>query len=294
MKVKRHPWSGEMQLTLILASAVTTASFSMHQVDMRHRNAYCSSPIRMADEAKRGPTYRFGSITEAVVRGVTGNNDYNFGDGTKAVIGKSAAIATAAASGVEDAMQVTDAAAKSAVESAAKAAADAAEAAGKSAADVAQASVEAATVVAEVYVAADAAGKEVTAVAAAAAADAAVKAAGASINAGAAAKEALDERYDGYQAGDISKEAAGTVINAGAAAKEALDERYDGYQFGDISKEAAGAAKGGIEQVMRKATGNEEYQFGDVTKKLAKGFLGKLSEAAGAAKEKLEEDDNKM
>ena len=116
--------------------------------------------------------------------------------------------------------------------------------------------------VAEVYMAADAAGKEVTAVASAVAIDAAVKAAGAS-------------------------------IDAGKAAKDALDERYDGYQFGDISKEAAGAAKSGIEQAMRTATGNEEYQFGDVTRNLAKGFLGKLSEAAGAAKEKLEEDERK-
>ena len=44
---------------------------------------------------------------------------------------------------------------------------------------------------------------------------------------------------------------------------------------------------------MRKATGNDEYQFGDVTKKLASGFLGKLSEAAGAAKDKLEDDGKK-
>ena len=284
---------GPMQLTLVLASAVMTASFTVQPVGMRQCGAYCASPIRMADEPKRGPSYRFGSITESVVRGVTGNKDYKFGDGTKAVVGKSAAIAEAAASGVEDAMQVTDAAAKAAVESAAQAAADAAEAAGKSAADVAQASVEAASAVAEVYVAADAVGKEVTAVASAAAIDAAVKAVGASIDAGKAVRDALDERYDGYQFGDISKEAASTVVKAGAAAKDALDERYDGYQFGDISKEAAGAAKSGIEQAMRKATGNEEYQFGDLTKNLAKGFLGKLSEAAGAAKEKLEEDEKK-
>ena len=85
----------------------------------------------------------------------------------------------------------------------------------------------------------------------------------------------------------------GSIIAAGAAAKNALDERYDGYQFGDISKEAAGAAKSGIEAAMRKATGNEDYQFGDVTKNLAKGFLGKISEAAGAAKERLEDDDKK-
>ena len=31
--------------------------------------------------------------------------------------------------------------------------------------------------------------------------------------------------------------------------------------------------KSGIEQVMRKATGNEDYQFGDVTKNAMKGFL---------------------
>jgi hypothetical protein len=63
-------------------------------------------------------------------------------------------------------------------------------------------------------------------------------------------------------------------------------------EFGDISKEAAGAAKSGIEQVMRKATGDEEYKFGDVTKNLAKGFLGKLSEATEAAKTKLEDEED--
>lgn len=64
-------------------------------------------------------------------------------------------------------------------------------------------------------------------------------------------------------------------------------------QFGDISKEAAGAAKSGIEEAIRKTTGNADYQFGDVTKNLAKSFLGKVSEAAGAAKEKLEDAEDK-
>ena len=254
-----------MYLVLVVASVATTVSFSVQSATGLRHHHYCSSTsVHMVDEEpkKRGPQYRFGSITETIVRGVTGNNDYQFGDGTKAVVGKSAQIAKAAAEGVSAGVEVTDAAAKAAVESAAKSAADAAEAAGKSAAEVAQASVEAASVAAEVYVAADAAGKELTAVAASAATDAAVKAAGAS-------------------------------INAGAAAKEALDERYDGYEFGDVTKEAAGAAKSGIEQAMRKATGNDEYQFGDVTKKLASGFLGKLSEAAGAAKDKLEDDGKK-
>ena len=35
------------------------------------------------------------------------------------------------------------------------------------------------------------------------------------------------------------------------------------------------------------------YQFGDISKKLAKGFLGKLSEAAGEAKKKLEDEEKK-
>ena len=82
-------------------------------------------------------------------------------------------------------------------------------------------------------------------------------------------------------------------IEAGVATKDALDERYDGYEFGDITKEAAGAAKSGIEEAIRKTTGNEDYKFGDLTKNLAKGFLGKVSEAAGAAREKLEDDEDK-
>jgi len=224
-----------------------------------------SSPCMMSDEekpeAKGGPQYKFGSITESVVRGVTGNQDYKFGDGTKAVAGKAADLAKAAASGAADAAESAAGSVADAVEATDAAAKEAAEAAADVASDAAKSAAEVAAVAADVAVVTDAAAKAAANAAASAAAEAAVSTASAS-------------------------------VQAGAAAKEALDERYDGYEFGDISKEAAGAAKSGIEQVMRKATGDEEYKFGDVTKNLAKGFLGKLSEATEAAKTKLEDEED--
>lgn len=82
-------------------------------------------------------------------------------------------------------------------------------------------------------------------------------------------------------------DAGGTAVEAGAAAKKALDD--SGYQFGDLTK---GAIKG-FEEKVREATGNDEYKFGDVTKNLAKGVFGALEKGAGAAKNKLIEEQAK-
>ena len=72
-----------MKFTLVLATVATAASFSVLPASLKvHRASSSGCSICMAEQ-KRGPTYRFGSITEAVVRSVTGNEDYKFGDGTK-------------------------------------------------------------------------------------------------------------------------------------------------------------------------------------------------------------------
>lgn len=184
-----------MQLFVILLSAAAAHGFAatprLSALPRHCRSALVTAP-QMKEEGtpKEGPKYRFGSITESVVRGVTGNEDYKFGDGTKAVVGKAAAAAEAAASGLADAAVVTDTAAKEAADTAAKVAAEAADAAAKNALEVAKASAEVAATAADVAAATDEIAK-------AAAAEAAKAAVSASIGAGAAAKDALDERYDG-------------------------------------------------------------------------------------------------
>lgn len=82
-------------------------------------------------------------------------------------------------------------------------------------------------------------------------------------------------------------DAGGTAIEAGAAAKKVLDD--SGYQFGDLTK---GAIKG-WEEIVRDASGNDEYKFGDVTKNAMKGLFGFMEKGAAAAKQKLEDADEK-
>jgi hypothetical protein len=70
-----------MKLALVLVFAQATYGFV---VGLRPSlSVLRSSPCMMSDEekpeAKGGPQYKFGSITESVVRGVTGNQDYKFG-----------------------------------------------------------------------------------------------------------------------------------------------------------------------------------------------------------------------
>ena len=86
-----------MKFTLALAvNVATAASFTVLPASLKaHRPSSVS--VCMADP-KRGPTYRFGSITESIVRSVTGNENYKFGDGTKACSGgRTEDLATSAA-----------------------------------------------------------------------------------------------------------------------------------------------------------------------------------------------------
>ena len=90
-----------------------------------------------------------------------------------------------------------------------------------------------------------------------------------------------------HQAAVAVLDAGGTAVEAGAAAKKVLDD--SGYQFGDLTK---GAIKG-WEEIVRDASGNDEYKFGDVTKNAMKGLFGFMEKGAAAAKQKLEDADEK-
>ena len=73
-------------------------------------------------------------------------------------------------------------------------------------------------------------------------------------------KDALDERYDGYQFGDISKE---IERRRAQWVQDFLGPDAGEYQFGDITKKA-----------VKNFTGKDDYEFGDVTKKLMSNIFG--------------------
>ena len=91
-------------LAMTQAFRVTTMPQRMHK---RTSSPVCVVPY---DKTKEGDyphphddDYKFGDITKRVIRDMTGNSDYEFGDGSKALASKTTDAAEAAAAAVIDA-----------------------------------------------------------------------------------------------------------------------------------------------------------------------------------------------